>query len=129
MTSNDPVVLGLILKLMADPAHPDPRLADPVFLDALVQKILAVKAMLPTGMTVQDFLTIVQTAGVALNPLVVQRATATGAAQSFLGDKSDTFRIVAVGQAGDVERKVTAVIRLKDPQQDGLGRVMYWRAD
>jgi len=129
VNSNDPVVLGLILKLMADPAHPDPRLADPVFLDALVQKILAVKAMLPTGMTVQDFLTIVQTAGVALNPLVVQRATATGAAQSFLGDKSDTFRIVAVGQAGDVERKVTAVIRLKDPQQDGLGRVMYWRAD
>jgi len=129
VNSNDPVVLGLVLRLMADPNKPDPRLADPVFLDALVQKILAAKAMLPTGMTVQDFLTIVQTAGVAVNPQIAQRATATGAASSFLGDKSDTYRIVAVGQAGDVERKVTAVIRLHDPQQDGLGRVMYWRAD
>src|SRR5262249_34287626 len=101
VNSNDPVVLGLILRLMADPAHPDPRLADPVFLDALVQKILAAKAMLPTGMTVQDFLTIVQTAGVALNPQIAQRTGTPGAANSFLGDKSDTFRIVAAAHPGD----------------------------
>ena len=129
VNSNDPVVLALILRLFADPARPDPRLADPVFVDALVQKILAAKAMLPTGMTVQDFMTIVQTAGVQINPQIAQRTGTPGAANSFLGDKSDTFRIVAVGQAGDVERRVTAVIRLHDPQQDGLGRVMYWRAD
>ncbi len=80
-------------------------------------------------MTVQDFLTIVQSTGVAVNPQITQRQGTGGAANSFLGDKSDTFRIVAVGQAGDVERRVTAVIRLADPTQDGLGRVMYWRAD
>ena len=37
---------------LADPSRPDPRLNDPVFIDALVQKILAAKAMMPTGMTV-----------------------------------------------------------------------------
>jgi general secretion pathway protein K len=129
VNSNDPVVLGLVVRLLADPARPDPRLADPVFVDSLVQKILAAKAMVPMGMTVQVFLTIVQTAGVQVNPQITQRQGASGAASSFLGDKSDTFRIVAVGQAGDVERRVTAVIRLRDPQQDGLGRVMYWRND
>jgi general secretion pathway protein K len=129
VNSNDPVVLALVVRLMADPTRPDPRLGDPLFVDGLVQKILAAKAMMPMGITVQDFLTIVQAAGVQVNPQIAQRQGATGAANSFLGDKSDTFRIVAVGQAGDVERRVTAVIRLHDPQQDGLGRVMYWRND
>jgi general secretion pathway protein K len=129
VNSTDPVVLGLIVRLVADPTRPDPRLTDPVFVDSLVQKILAAKVMMPTGMTVQDFLTIVQTAGVQVNPQIAQRQGTTAATNSFLGDKSDTYRIVAVGQAGDVERRVTAVIRIHDPQQDGIGRVMYWRAD
>lgn len=129
VNSNDPVVIGIIVTALADPSRPDPRLKDPIFIDALVQKILAAKAMMPTGMTVQDFLTIVQTAGVQVNPQITQRQGTPGAVNRFLGDKSDTFRIVAVGQAGDVERRVTAVIRLHDPQQDGLGRVMYWRTD
>lgn len=129
VNTTDPLLLGLYARLVADPNRPDPRLADPVFLDGLVQKILAARAMMPTGMTVQDFITIVQTAGIQVNPQIAQRQGTTQAASSLLGDKSDTYRIVAVGQAGDVERRVTAVIRLHDPQTDGLGRVMYWRND
>jgi hypothetical protein len=62
-----------------------------------------------------------------VNSLVLQRQQGAGTANTFLGDKSDTFRVVATGQAGSVEHRVTAVIRLRDAQQDGLGRVLYWR--
>ena len=130
VNSDDPLQIAIYIQIIADPSHPDPRLKDPVFLDGIVQKVRAAKAMMPMGLSVQDFLTIVQTAGVAVNPLVTRRQGTSGTtANSFLGDKSDTFRIVATGNAGDVERRVTAVIRLSDPTRDGLGRVLYWRAD
>jgi len=129
VNSDDPLLIALAVRSIADPSRPDPRLNDPVFLDGIVQKIRAAKAMMPLGLSVQDFTNIVLTAGITVNPQVSQRQGTTGTANSFLGDKSDTFRIVAIGQAGDVERRVTAVIRLSDPTQDGLGRVLYWRAD
>jgi general secretion pathway protein K len=130
VNSDDPLLIALAIRSIADPSRPDPRLTDPVFLDAVVQKIRAAKALMPMGFSVQDFVMVVQTAGIAVNPQVLQRQGATGTtANTFLGDKSDTFRIVATGNAGDVERRVTAVIRLSDPTRDGLGRVLYWRAD
>ncbi len=130
VNSDDPLLIALAIRSIGDPARPDPRLNDPVFLDGIVQKVRAAKAMMPMGFSVQDFTTVVQAAGIAVNPQVTQRQGAGGTtANSFLGDKSDTFRIVATGNAGDVERRVTAVIRLSDPQRDGLGRVLYWRAD
>jgi general secretion pathway protein K len=127
VNSDDPLILALAIQSIADPNKPDPRLLDPVFLDGIIQKIRAARALTPLGMTVQDFVTIVQQAGVGVNSLVLQRQQGAGTANTFLGDKSDTFRVVATGQAGNVEHRVTAVIRLKDPQQDGLGRVLYWR--
>ena len=128
--SDDPLLIALAVRSIADPSRPDPRLNDPIFLDGIVQKIRAVKMMMPMGMSVQDFTSVVQAAGIAVNSQVTQRQGTAGAtANSFLGDKSDTFRIVAVGQAGDVERQIVTVIRLADPTQDGLGRVLYWRAD
>ncbi|HET6982427.1 MAG TPA: type II secretion system minor pseudopilin GspK [Myxococcaceae bacterium] len=130
VNSDDPLQIAIRVRIIADPSRPDPRLNDPAFLDGIVQKVRAAKAMMPMGLSVQDFTTIVQTAGIAVNPLVTQRQGTQGTtANSFLGDKSDTFRIVAIGNAGDVERRVTAVIRLSDPTRDGLGRVLYWRAD
>jgi len=130
VNSDDPLLIALAVRSIADPTRPDPRLNDPVFLDGIVQKIRAVKMMMPMGMSVQDFTSVVQAAGIVVNTQVTQRQGVAGAtANSFLGDKSDTFRIVAIGQAGDVERRVTTVIRLVDPTQDGLGRVLYWRAD
>ena len=130
VNSDDPLLIALAIRSIGDPAHPDPRLNDPVFLDAIVQKVRAAKAMMPMGLSVQDFVSIVQSAGIGVNPSVSQRQGTGGTtANSFLGDKSDTFRIVATGLAGNVERRVTAVIRLADPQQDGLGRVLYWRVD
>ena len=130
VNSDDPLLIALAIRSIADPTKPDPRLNDPVFLDGIVQKIRAAKAMMPMGFSVQDFVTVVTAAGIAVNPQVTQRQGTTGTtANTFLGDKSDTYRIVATGNAGDVERRVTAVIRLSDPTRDGLGRVLYWRAD
>jgi general secretion pathway protein K len=130
VNSDDPLLIALAIRSIADPAHPDARLMDPVFLDGIVQKVRAAKAMMPMGLSVQDFVTIVQSTGIAVNSSVSQRQGTGGTtANSFLGDKSDTYRIVATGSAGNVERRVTAVIRLADPTQDGLGRVLYWRAD
>lgn len=129
VNSDDPLLIALAIRSIGDPSRPDPRLNDPVFLDGIVQKVRAAKAMMPLGFSVQDFTAIVQAAGITVNPQVSQRQGATGTANSFLGDKSDTFRIVATGQAGNVERRITTVIRLSDPTQDGLGRVLYWRAD
>jgi general secretion pathway protein K len=129
VNSDDPLLIALAIRSIGDP-HDQTRGSRPVFLDGVVQKIRAAKAMMPMGFSVQDFTTVVQAAGVAVNPQVTQRQGTGGTtANSFLGDKSDTFRIVATGNAGDVERRVTAVIRLSDPQRDGLGRVLYWRAD
>ncbi len=130
VNSDDPLLIALAIRSIADPSHPDARLNDPVFLDGIVQKVRAAKAMMPMGLSVQDFTMIVQSTGIAVNPSVSQRQGTGGTtANSFLGDKSDTFRIVATGLAGNVERRVTAVIRLADPTQDGLGRVLYWRVD
>ncbi len=130
VNSDDPLLIALAIRSIADPARPDPRLNDPVFLDGIVQKIRAAKLMMPMGLSVQDFTSIVQSTGIAVNSSVTQRQGTGGTtANSFLGDKSDTYRIVATGQAGNVERRVVAVIRLADPTQDGLGRVLYWRTD
>ena len=130
VNSDDPLLIAGAIQSIADPARPDPRLRDPIFLDSVIQKIRALKMMMPTGISVQDFTMVVQAAGIAVNSQVTQRQGTTGTtANSFLGDKSDTYRIVATGNAGAIERRITAVIRLSDPTRDGLGRVLYWRAD
>ena len=79
------------------------------------------------GMSAQEFVSILAANGIRLRPEIDPRLG--GNAAQFFGSASDTFRIVATGMAGDIERKVTAVVRLRDPQQDGLGRVLYWRVD
>jgi len=43
----------------------------------------------------------------------------------FIGDKSTTYRVRVTGEAGDVTRTITAVVRL----DDGLGRLVYWREE
>jgi general secretion pathway protein K len=47
------------------------------------------------------------------------------AGNRFLGDKSTTFTIKSVGEAGSVQKTLTAVIRL----DDGLGKLVYWREE
>lgn len=72
-------------------------------------------------MSAMDFVNIVASAGVAVNPTIVNNVQN----QRFIGDKSSTYRVQVTGEAGDVTRTITAVIGL----DDGLGRLVYWREE
>jgi general secretion pathway protein K len=121
INTEDPILMELAIRSVADPARPDVRLQDPVFIDALIKKIRAARMISIFGMSVTDFVGIVASAGVATNPTISNNVQGQG----FVGDKSTTFTIKATGEAGDVTRTITAVIRL----DDGLGKFLYWRED
>jgi len=124
VNTDDPMVLALAVRTAADPAKPDGRLSDPVFLDGLVQKLAAARMLSPMGMTVSTFINVLVTAGIAINPQI----TSNLQGNSFLGDQTKTFRVTATGEVGEVQRTVTAVVRITQAQ-DGLGRLLYWKAD
>lgn len=121
INTDDPILLELAIRTVADPARPDPRLADPVFIDTLIQKIRAARMFALFGMSALDFVNLVAASGVAVNPTIINNVQN----QRFIGDKSSTYRIQVTGEAGDVQRTITAVIRL----DDGLGRLVYWKEE
>jgi general secretion pathway protein K len=124
VNTDDPMVLALAVRSAADPTHPDGRLSDPIFLDALIQKIQAARMLSPMGMTVSDFVNVLVQSDIAVNPQI----TGNLQGNSFLGDHTKTFRVTSIGEVGNVQRTVTAVVRITQPQ-DGLGRLLYWKAD
>lgn len=121
INSDDPILLELAIRTVADPTRPDPRLGDPIFVDALIKKIRAARMFALFGMSALDFVNIVAAAGVPVNSSITNNIQN----QRFIGDKSTTYRVAVTGQAGDITRTITAVIRL----DDGLGRLVYWRED
>lgn len=121
INTDDPVLLELAIRTIADPVRPDPRLQDPLFIDTLIKKIRTARVFAMFGMSVTDFVGIVQSAGVATNSSITNNVQNN----RFIGDKSNTYRIKVTGEAGDVTRTITAVIRL----DDGLGRLVYWKEE
>lgn len=121
INTDDPVLLELAIRSVADPSRPDPRLADPIFIDTLIQKIRAARLFAFLGLSATDFVNLVAAAGVAVNPTIINNVQN----QRFIGDKSSTYRLSVKGQAGDVTRTITAVVRL----DEGLGRLVYWREE
>ncbi|NMO21588.1 general secretion pathway protein GspK [Pyxidicoccus fallax] len=121
INTDDPVMMGLAIMSVADPAKPDPRLTDPVFLNELITRIRAARMFSFFGMSVQDFVAVVEAAGVPVNPAVKSNV----AGNRLVGDKSQTFTIKSVGEAGNVQKTLTAVVRL----DDSLGRLLYWREE
>ncbi len=121
INTDDPVLLELAIRSVMDPARPDPRMLDPLFVDTLIGKVRAARLFALFGMSALDFVNIVASQGVAVNPTIVNNVQN----QRFIGDKSSTYRVKVTGAAGDVTRTITAVIRL----DDGLGRLVYWREE
>ncbi|QSQ16717.1 general secretion pathway protein GspK [Myxococcus landrumensis] len=121
INTDDPVMMGLAIMSVADPAKPDPRLKDPVFLNELITRIRSARMFSFFGMSVQDFVAVVESAGIAVNPAV--RSNVAG--NRLIGDKSQTFTIKSVGEAGNVQKTLTAVVRLDDT----LGKLLYWREE
>jgi general secretion pathway protein K len=121
VNTEDPVLLYMDILSVADPARPDPRLKDPLFIGALIKQIRAARMFNFVGFSVQDFVNVVQSAGVAVNSSI----TSGTSGNKFVSDKSETYRVTVVGEAGSVQKKITAVIRLDDQ----LGKLVYWRED
>ena len=122
INTDDPMLLQMAILSVADPSHPDPRLRDPVFVDALIQRIRTARMMSFLGMSVNDFISVIDASGVPVNPLIrnnVQNNTA-------VSDKTNTYSIKSVGEAGSVQKTISAVVRMDD---QGLGRLVYWREE
>jgi len=122
INTDDPMLLYMAILSVSDPLHPDPRIRDPVFIDALIQRVRTARMMSILGMSVTDFITVIQTAGVALNPLILNNVQNNTA----VSDKTSTFSIKSVGEAGSVQKTISAVVRMDD---QGLGRLVYWREE
>jgi general secretion pathway protein K len=121
VNTDDPMMMYMAILSVADPARPDPRLQDPVFIQELITRIRSARMFSFFGMSVQDFVTVVEAAGVGVNPAI----KANAAQNRLVGDKSQTFTIKSVGEAGSVQKTLTAVVKLDDQ----LGRLLYWREE
>lgn len=122
INTDDPVLLQMAILSVADPIRVDARLRDPVFIDGIIQKIRAAKLMPLLGMSVNDFISLVELAGVPINSTLKQQ---TSSNLRPIEDKSNTFRIRVTGEAGAVQKTLTAVVRL----DDGLGKLVYWKEE
>jgi general secretion pathway protein K len=98
-----------LARIIADPPQ-QPALLDPLFADRL-SKAIALKTF--GGMfslTPADFGQLVQAAGVQVNQALL--SAQPNAPNSPFTDRSDTYRIRAIGSAGAVETTIQAVVRL-----------------
>ena len=121
INTDDPILLEVAIRSVADPLKPDPRMADPIFMDTLIKKIRAARMFALFGMNVSDFVNLVAAAGIPVNAAIQNNVQGN----RYIGDKSTTYRVRVTGNAGDVSRTITAVIRLDDT----LGRLVYWREE
>lgn len=121
INTDDPMMMYMAILSVADPQHPDPRLQDPLFVQEIISRIRTARMFSFFGMSVKDFVAVVQSAGIAINPTL----NANVAGNRLVGDKSTTFTIKSVGEAGDVQKTLTAVVRLDDQ----LGKLVYWREE
>ncbi len=121
INTNDPVQqYANILAAAQDPTLP--LLRDPTIIKTILDEIATVKMFGSfIGMSLSQFVQIVESAGIAVIPALKHNA----AQNDYLGDKSQTFTITAVGTVGDVQKTITTVIRY----DEGLGKLLYYRED
>lgn len=121
INTEDPMMLYMAILSVADPLRPSPQLQNPVFIQELITRIRTARMFSFLGMSVSDFVSLVEAAGIPVNPSI--RANVAG--NRLLGDRSTTFTLKSVGEAGAVQKTITAVVRL----DEGLGRLVYWREE
>lgn len=122
INTDDPMMMYLAILSVAAPTPPDPRLQDPVFISEIITRIRTARMFSFMGMSVQDFKAVVQSAGVNVNPSI---GASTSTSNPLVSDKSNTFTIKSVGEAGSVQKTLTAVVKL----DDSLGKLLYWREE
>lgn len=128
INSDDPMLLYAAILTVLDPTSPQgrlsPQLQNPLFVQELIQQIQAARMFSFLGMSVKDFVTVIQAAGLVVNPAVANG----GSVSRLVSDTSETFSIQSVGEAGNVTKTITTVVR--NGAQDGpFGRLVYWREE
>lgn len=109
-----------ILAAAADENHPS--LQNPATIQLVLEQIELARVFGPfMGLSVQQFVGILEGAGIQVKPEIKHNPQGN----DFLGDQSKTFRIEAVGQVGNVTRKLTSVVRY----DEALGKLLYYRED
>jgi len=122
INTDDPVLLELAIRTVADPLKLDTRLRDPFFVETLIAHIHQIKGMVGFALSIQDFVGLISAAGIATNSAI----TANTQTQRYLGDTSSTFRIQSTGISGQAKRTLTAVVRMDN---EPLGRIVYYREE
>ena len=119
---NSSDTLQTISNIMAAANNPnDPRLLDPRLLATILQELQLRRMVSFFGLSVSDFIGSIEANGIVVRP-ELKNAQGTG---QFFGDTSDTFRIVATGRVGRIEKRITAVVRYDDL----LGKLLYWKEE
>ena len=122
INTDDPLLLKMVIFSLVDPLHVPPQLNDPYFIEDLIRQVRAARILPGFGMSVSDFALLIQAAGVPINRLLASNIQGN----QMLSDKSSTFSIKSVGEAGAVQKTITAVVRMDD---NGMGRLVHWREE
>ena len=120
INTSDP--LQMVTNILIAAQNPnDPALRDPLLIRTILQEIQLRKMFSFFGLTVTDFISVLQANRVLVRPELAQ----ANSPNNFLGDQSDTFKITATGRVGHVEKKITAVVRYDEL----LGKLIYWKEE
>jgi general secretion pathway protein K len=121
INTNDPIQQYLNIVTVALNEN-DPRLnPHGLVIQSILQELALSKIFSFFGMSTQTFIGTIERNGIAIKPEIKTNL----ANNRWITDKSETFTIKAVGQAGDVEKTITAVVRYND----GLGKLLYFREE
>lgn len=103
------------------PEAPVQLLGNPVLLQTILAELQLLRSFSFVGIGVQSFVAIL-----AANQLPVRpELLVPNGPHAFLGDTSQTFTIHASGEVGDVQSRITAVVRY----DDNLGKLLYWKEE
>ena len=120
VNTSDP--LQMVTNILISALNPnDPALRDPLLIRTILQEIQLRKMFSFFGLSVTDFISVLQANRVLVRPELSQASSPN----NFLGDQSDTFKITATGRVGHVEKKITAVVRYDEL----LGKLIYWKEE
>jgi general secretion pathway protein K len=120
VNTDDPFMqLVNIYMAAANPA--DPNLQNPLVIQQVLRDLSMAKMFSGLGITVPQFIGILQADKIAVDPQMMSNLQG----QTRFTDKSDTFTIHAMGEAGKVQKKLTVVVRT----DNGLGQLMYWKEE
>ena len=131
INTSDPAEMMINILAMSDPPGvPQPALLDPTFPQRLDAALRLARPLPFLAVTVPQFAQILSGLGLRIQPLYLTGQDAD--ARSSFGSRSSTFTIRATGQAGSVEKVITAVVTFDDragPLASDLGRLIHWRED